>query len=161
MDSKKIGLLIQSIRNEKKWTQEVLADKLIVDRTTVSKWERGEYVPSIEMIAKICNLFNISLNEFISNEIIIGNKIIEYHFYIDNVFKEIININKIRLFFVEKAKEVDFLIINKIKKNEFSSFYILKISSDKFDVNKRIMYLELDFSYYKKKIIKISLDKKM
>ena len=44
MNNEKIGHFICKLRTEKKWTQEDLANKLFVDRTMVSKWERGVYI---------------------------------------------------------------------------------------------------------------------
>ncbi len=41
MDFEKVGKLIAKQRNAKEMTQEQLAEKLRVDRTTISKWERA------------------------------------------------------------------------------------------------------------------------
>ena len=41
MDSKTIGAFICELRKSKNMTQEDLAQKLMVDRGTISKWERG------------------------------------------------------------------------------------------------------------------------
>lgn len=41
MDCKKVGMLIQGLRKEKKLTQKQLADFMNISDKTVSKWERG------------------------------------------------------------------------------------------------------------------------
>lgn len=68
MDNKKIGSFICKLRNEKKWTQEDLADRLFVDRTMISKWERGVYIPTTEILLKMQELFDVSINEILFGE---------------------------------------------------------------------------------------------
>lgn len=41
MDFEKVGKLIAKQRNAKEMTQEQLAERLRVDRTTISKWKRA------------------------------------------------------------------------------------------------------------------------
>ncbi len=68
MDSEKIGKFIAKLRKEKKMTQEDLANHLYTDRTTISKWERGKYVPKYDIILKLCKLFDVSVNEIYYGE---------------------------------------------------------------------------------------------
>ncbi|MBR1386186.1 MAG: helix-turn-helix transcriptional regulator [Bacilli bacterium] len=68
MNNKKIGQFICELRKEKKWTQEDLAEKLLVDRTMVSKWERGIYIPNTEILLEMQKLFNVTINEIIYGE---------------------------------------------------------------------------------------------
>ena len=65
------GEKIQKLRNEKKWTQEQLAEKLYVSRTAVSKWESGKGYPNIDSLKDIAKLFNITIDELLSSEEII------------------------------------------------------------------------------------------
>ena len=62
---------IQEIRNKNKLTQEQFAEKLYVSRTAVSKWESGKGYPSIDSLKYISKIFNISIDELLSNEEII------------------------------------------------------------------------------------------
>lgn len=62
---------IQELRNKHKLTQEQLAEKLYVSRTAVSKWESGRGYPSIDSLKYISKIFNISIDELLSNEEII------------------------------------------------------------------------------------------
>ncbi len=68
MNQEKIGKFIIELRKEKKWTQEDLAQKLLVDRTTVSKWERGLYIPNADVLLQLQELFNVSINEILFGE---------------------------------------------------------------------------------------------
>ena len=65
MDQRKIGKFIAELRKSKKLTQQQLAQKLYVDRTTVSKWELGQNTISVEMLLQIAYVFDVSINELI------------------------------------------------------------------------------------------------
>ena len=47
------GEKIQKLRNQNKWTQEQLAEKLYVSRTAVSKRESGKGYPNIDSLKDI------------------------------------------------------------------------------------------------------------
>ena len=66
------GEKIQKLRNQNKWTQEELAEKLYVSRTAVSKWESGKGYPNIDSLKDIGKIFNITIDELLSSEEIIG-----------------------------------------------------------------------------------------
>ena len=65
------GEKIQKLRNQNKWTQEHLAEKLYVSRTAVSKWESGKGYPNIDSLKDIAKLFNKTIDELLSSEEII------------------------------------------------------------------------------------------
>ena len=71
MDYKKIGNFITQERKERKMTQAKLAEKLFVSEKTVSKWENGKGVPDTEILPKICEVFEISINELLNGERIV------------------------------------------------------------------------------------------
>ena len=54
------------LRKERKWTQQDLADKLNYSDKTISKWERGDSTPDIEMLAKVAEVFNVDINFLIT-----------------------------------------------------------------------------------------------
>ncbi len=56
------------LRKENKMTQAELAEKLNYSDKSVSKWERGEALPDIEVIVKIGKLFNVSLDYIVSED---------------------------------------------------------------------------------------------
>ena len=65
------GEKIQKLRNQNKWTQEQLAEKLYLSRTAVSKWESGKGYPNIDSLKDIAKLFNKTIDELLSSEEII------------------------------------------------------------------------------------------
>lgn len=57
-----------TLRKQKGWTQEELAEALYVSRTAISKWESGRGYPSIDSLKAISKLFSVSIDELLSNE---------------------------------------------------------------------------------------------
>ena len=68
MDYYKIGEFIATERKAKKLTQAKLAEKIFVSEKTVSKWENGKGIPDTNSLPKLCEIFEISLNELLSGE---------------------------------------------------------------------------------------------
>ena len=64
-----IGEKITHLRNALGMSQESLADKLLVSRQAVSKWEMDQAQPQIDNVLQICELFNISTDELLHDEI--------------------------------------------------------------------------------------------
>lgn len=58
---------ITALRKEKKWTQEMLAEKCGISRQAVAKWENGQSVPDIFRIIELAELFKVELNELMAN----------------------------------------------------------------------------------------------
>ena len=68
MNQEKLGKFIASLRKDKKLTQEKFAEILNVDRTTISKWERGISAPDISLLQPICTVFDITVIELLNYE---------------------------------------------------------------------------------------------
>ena len=68
MDTKKIGLFLKELRLQQSMTQEQLGEKIGVTNKTVSRWENGNYMPPIESLKQISELYRISINEIISGK---------------------------------------------------------------------------------------------
>jgi len=77
MDYSKIGNFILEERKAKKLTQAQLADLLFVSEKTVSKWENGKGIPETSLLPKICEVFEISLNELLNGERIAKEKYVD------------------------------------------------------------------------------------
>lgn len=58
---------IIALRKEKRWTQEKLAEKCGISRQAVAKWENGQSVPDVFRIIELANLFQVEINELMSN----------------------------------------------------------------------------------------------
>ena len=59
---------LKSIRKQAGMSQEQLAEKLGVSRQAVTKWETDAGIPDIENVIAISALFDISIDELLSNE---------------------------------------------------------------------------------------------
>lgn len=68
MNQVKIGKLIAQCRKEKKLTQVELANMLGVTDKSVSKWENGVCLPDVSLYKKLCEILDITLNEFFAGE---------------------------------------------------------------------------------------------
>ena len=60
---------LKRLRTEKGFTQETLAAELHVVRQTVSKWEKGLSVPDAEMLVRIAETLDVSVNELLGAEV--------------------------------------------------------------------------------------------
>lgn len=68
MDPVKIGKLIAELRRRDGITQEALGEKLGVTNKTVSRWENGNYMPDIEKLQLLSQVFQVSINELLAGE---------------------------------------------------------------------------------------------
>lgn len=69
-DMMNIGEKIKQLRVSNELTQEELANKLYVTRAAISKWETNNGVPNIESIKDISKLFQVSINELLSEDVL-------------------------------------------------------------------------------------------
>jgi len=68
MDQERIGKFISECRKEQKLTQQELAEKLGITYKAVSKWECGKGLPDVSLYEPLCEILNISLNEFFAGK---------------------------------------------------------------------------------------------
>lgn len=59
---------IKNARIQKGYTQEQVAEKLLVSRQTVSNWENGKSLPDIISIIRMSDLYELSLDELIKGD---------------------------------------------------------------------------------------------
>ena len=62
----KMGERLLALRKEHGLTQEQLAEKIFVTRQAVSKWERGESVPDLELLVALAELYGVTLDELVT-----------------------------------------------------------------------------------------------
>ncbi len=63
-----LGERIYELRNEKNLSQGELSDRLEVSRQSISKWENNMAVPDLDKLIKLCEVFEISLDELVGRE---------------------------------------------------------------------------------------------
>jgi transcriptional regulator with XRE-family HTH domain len=64
MDTNEIGRIIKTLRRKRDMTQTEMADALNLASSTISNWEHGRRLPSIDELKRIASLFKVSLNVF-------------------------------------------------------------------------------------------------
>ncbi len=68
MDMTKMGNFLQALRKEQCLTQEQLGEKLHISSKTISRWETGTYMPPVEMLLALSELYGVSMNELVAGE---------------------------------------------------------------------------------------------
>lgn len=56
---------LRQLRNNKKMTQKMLAERLGVGLSTVGSWETGDRSPDHEMLVKIADFFDVSIDSLL------------------------------------------------------------------------------------------------
>ena len=87
MDMKKIGSFISELRKEKGLTQEQLGEKIGVTNKTVSRWERGTYLPPADILLELSEMYDLTINELLSGKRLSGE---EYKKAAENNLKQTI-----------------------------------------------------------------------
>lgn len=57
------------LRKQKGWSQDELAENLDLSRQAISKWENGTSKPDIDNIKRISKVFDVGIDELLSNDI--------------------------------------------------------------------------------------------
>lgn len=60
---------LRALRTNKGWSLRELGEKIDVTKTAVSRYETGEREPSLEMIERIANLFDLATGDLIRNKV--------------------------------------------------------------------------------------------
>ena len=71
------GDKLKKLRADNHLTQDELAEKILVTRTAVSKWETNKGYPSIDSLKQLSNLFGISIDELISDDDVENKRLLE------------------------------------------------------------------------------------
>ena len=66
LDTIKIGNFLRELRKEKGITQEMLGEQIGVRNKTISRWENGNYLPPVECLIMLSDIYGVSINEIIS-----------------------------------------------------------------------------------------------
>ncbi len=57
--------MLKTLRKKNRLTQRAVAEALHISQTSVSKYERGESEPDLEMVIKMSDFFGVTIDEFI------------------------------------------------------------------------------------------------
>ena len=68
MDMQMIGRFLTQLRKERGLTQEQLGEQLGVTNKTVSRWETGTYLPPVEMLQLLSDMYCVTINEILSGQ---------------------------------------------------------------------------------------------
>ena len=60
-----IGTRIKALRKHRRLTQEALAEAVACETATIGRYERGEFSPSVEQLAKMADFLGVSPAEII------------------------------------------------------------------------------------------------
>ena len=84
-----LGEKIKDFRKKNNYTQEELASKCGVSRRSIIDWENDKYHPQSDMLISLANVFNIDINELISNDssVAVNNEDIKGNFVCMNINK--------------------------------------------------------------------------
>lgn len=61
------------LRDKKQMTDYLVSKKTGVSTATLSSWKNGNYIPKLDKIAKIANLFNVGIENFVEKDLKIIN----------------------------------------------------------------------------------------
>lgn len=68
MNLEQISYNIKFLREQLSWTQQTLADQLMVSRSTVTKWENNQLIPDIQSLIKLSDVFQVTLDNLVGND---------------------------------------------------------------------------------------------
>lgn len=101
---------LKYLRTTRKISQQQLADKLEIDRSTISRWESDEIDPSVSNVISIANLLGVSVAD------LVGRDLREENVYYDE-FEEMFLSNK-HLLTDDDKDTIRFIIEKRVKENE-------------------------------------------
>lgn len=62
------GLTLKRLREEKRYSQAQLAKKLNISKSSISKYESNQSMPSVETLTRIALIYGVSLNYLVGVE---------------------------------------------------------------------------------------------
>lgn len=73
--SKIVGTNLTNLRKANNMKQIEIAKKFNFSDKTISKWESGESLPSLEVLVKLCDFYGITMNDLTSEDFVPGQTI--------------------------------------------------------------------------------------
>lgn len=69
MNTRLVSQYLQLLRKQHDFTQEELAKELCITRQAVSKWENGNTIPDLELLLKLSQMYDLSINDILEPKI--------------------------------------------------------------------------------------------
>lgn len=79
-------------REEAELTQNEVAEELHVSPQSISKWERGEALPSVEFLPKLAEIYRCKIDDLFNDKVVVEIKNVPQIEPIDETFKELKNL---------------------------------------------------------------------
>ena len=155
MDTEKIGQFIKELRKEKSYSQEALANLIPIDRSVISKWERGDVLPPVDKMKTLCDIFGVSVDELIAGELNTKENEKEHQNKLfDYLIKQDYKYKKVKLFSLFSVIIIFILIFS------FLTYYFLEThntekiyriygKSDNYELNNGFLVITREKSYLK------------
>ena len=105
LDFQAVGEKIHNLRTERGYSQDELAEMLFVSRQAVSRWELGLTLPSVDNLAELCKLFEVTFEELLcmGQPVSFGEDIFKGHSR-SFVVQSITNLNDLSVKLTESEK---------------------------------------------------------
>lgn len=71
----RFGEKLRTLREQRGLSLKQLGDLLNVSKTYVWEMEKGEKIPNIAMLTKVCDLFSVSCDKLIRDELELDNEL--------------------------------------------------------------------------------------
>ena len=101
---------LKYLRTIRKISQQQLADKLDIDRSTISRWESNDIDPTVSNVVAIANLLGVPVAD------LVGRDIRGEDLYIDEL--ETLFLQNIHLLTDDDKDTIKFIIEKRVKENE-------------------------------------------
>ena len=96
---------LKILRKQKGFSQEELAVRVNVVRQTVSKWEKGLSVPDADIVVKLAEVLDVSVNELLGEEIKSDDKKLE-------VAEQLAKLNALLAIQMQRRQQVRKTVLN-------------------------------------------------
>ncbi|MBE6940819.1 MAG: helix-turn-helix transcriptional regulator [Ruminococcaceae bacterium] len=114
---------IKQLRQEKKLSQDQLAEQLHVTRQAVSNWENGKTQPDVDTLTRLAEIFDVSVER-----IIYGKEKPRWHFAVKFMPQECINMGMVLAMLLSYAKwgSIGWAILHGALNWIYVIYYIIK-----------------------------------
>ena len=114
---------IKQLRQEKKLSQDQLAEQLHVTRQAVSNWENGKTQPDVDTLTRLAEIFDVSVER-----IIYGKEKLRWHFAVKFMPQECINMGMVLAMLLSYAKwgSIGWAILHGALNWIYVIYYIIK-----------------------------------